>query len=500
MTVSGPEDRARIFISYRREDAAYPAGWLFDRLADHFGQDRVFKDVDSIELGDDFVDVVNDAVGSCAVLLAVIGPRWLAVTDEDGRRRLDNPEDFVRLEIEAALERGVRVIPVLVEGARMPRSDHLPESLRGFARRQALELAHNRFNADCGRLIQVLDKTLAGLPAAPAQGNRTPKVHNAEAKPDRQVPMKLLNKLRPYDLGLGMSDLGPLAGLLRTPKTGVSTRQIAFSPDGRMLASADSDKAVRIWEVGVNRIIRLLPGHGGAHSVAFSPDGALLAAGGDDGKVRLWSVAKWSEERTLVNPHTTVHAVAFSPDGALLADAGASHVMLWDMATGASTGRPTGSVEGKHIYSVAFSPDGLLLACAGSTGAVQLFDVPTGIQMRCLPSRRNAVHSVAFSPDGRLLACSPSRAAVCLWDLATDAEFCALHGHTGTMHSVAFSPDGILLAAAGTEKTVRLWEVATGSQVGMLSGHNDRISSVAFSPDGRLLASADNGGTILLWG
>jgi TIR domain len=119
---------SRVFISYRREDSGYPAGWLFDQLAASLGADRVFKDVDSIEPGDDFAEVISDAVSSCAVLLAVIGDRWLAAADEDGRR-LDDPGDFVRLEIEAALTRGVRVIPVLVGGARMPRPAQLPPSL-----------------------------------------------------------------------------------------------------------------------------------------------------------------------------------------------------------------------------------------------------------------------------------------------------------------------------------------------------------------------------------
>ena len=105
---------SRVFISYRREDSGYPAGWLFDQLAASLGADRVFKDVDSIEPGEDFAEVISDAVSSCAVL-AVIGDRWLAAADEDGRR-LDDPGDFVRLEIEAALTRGVRVIPVLVGG------------------------------------------------------------------------------------------------------------------------------------------------------------------------------------------------------------------------------------------------------------------------------------------------------------------------------------------------------------------------------------------------
>jgi TIR domain-containing protein len=140
MAGSSPAASGRIFISYRREETAYPAGWLYDRLADRFGSDQVFKDVDSIQLGDDFVDVITRAVGACDVLLAVIGREWLTITDARGRRRLDNPNGFVRLEIEAALTRNVRVIPILVDGASMPDAAELPESLARLVRRQALEL------------------------------------------------------------------------------------------------------------------------------------------------------------------------------------------------------------------------------------------------------------------------------------------------------------------------------------------------------------------------
>jgi ABC-type amino acid transport substrate-binding protein len=161
MAASPPVIASRIFISYRREDTAYPAGWLFDRLAAHYRDGQVFKDVDSIELGDDFVEVISRAVGSCDVLLALIGPEWLTVTDEAGNRRLDNTDDFVRLEIEAALTRNVRIIPILIDGASMPRADNLPDSLARLVRRQALELSPNRFNFDISRLLKVLDRALA---------------------------------------------------------------------------------------------------------------------------------------------------------------------------------------------------------------------------------------------------------------------------------------------------------------------------------------------------
>ena len=160
--------QGRIFISYRRDDSAYPAGWLYDRLAERFGTEQIFKDVDSIELGEDFVQEIGEAVGQADVLLALIGERWLNAADEHGGRRLDDPDDFVRIEIEAALERKVRVIPILVEGAGMPREEQLPESMRPLARRQALELSPARFRSDTGKLLAVLERALAEARAAEA--------------------------------------------------------------------------------------------------------------------------------------------------------------------------------------------------------------------------------------------------------------------------------------------------------------------------------------------
>jgi TIR domain len=182
--VAGPVPTApgRIFISYRREETAYPAGWLYDRLADRFGAGQVFKDVDSIQLGDDFVEVITEAVGSCDVLLALIGDEWLRITDEHGRRRLDDPDDFVRLEIEAALTRKVRVIPILVDGARMPRAEELPDSLARLVRRQSLELSPSRFEFDTSRLLKVLGWTLAE--ARTTGGHVVPMVAGGGQAPD----------------------------------------------------------------------------------------------------------------------------------------------------------------------------------------------------------------------------------------------------------------------------------------------------------------------------
>jgi formylglycine-generating enzyme required for sulfatase activity len=163
---------ARIFLSYRRDDSRADAGRLFDRLGQYFGRDNLFMDVDTIALGVDFVQAIQDAVGSCDVLLAVIGRQWLTSTDPQGQRRLDNPEDFVRLEITTALERRIRVIPVLVGGAAMPRSAELPDVLQPLARRQTLVVG-DHFHPDVDLLITVLETVLKTAHPPPGQGPPT---------------------------------------------------------------------------------------------------------------------------------------------------------------------------------------------------------------------------------------------------------------------------------------------------------------------------------------
>jgi len=167
--MSGPT-AGRVFISYRREESSGLAGRLYDRLAARFGDDQVFMDVDTIALGVDFAEVITQAVSTCEVLLAVIGPRWLTATDEDGQRRLDDADDIVRLEIAAALERDIRVIPILVESAAMPRRRDLPDELAKLARRNALILRHESFRFDADRLLDAIESILRGKAALPASG------------------------------------------------------------------------------------------------------------------------------------------------------------------------------------------------------------------------------------------------------------------------------------------------------------------------------------------
>ncbi|MFL6044535.1 MAG: glycerophosphodiester phosphodiesterase family protein [Propionibacteriaceae bacterium] len=211
-------EAGRVFISYRRQDTAWPARQLYDLLVAELGAGRVFKDVDNIEPGDDFIERIQSAVGSCEVLLALIGPQWLTITDARGVRRLDDPQDFVRLEVETALTRDdVRVIPILVDNAKMPSPQELPQGLATLTRRQAVEI--DPVNFDTRRLLRVLNDTLKAARAEPAK----PSI-SAPATP---VPAHGTAPVRP------VKSTAAAAPSDKPPSTGVGSDQASHAePEG----------------------------------------------------------------------------------------------------------------------------------------------------------------------------------------------------------------------------------------------------------------------------
>ncbi|MFF7780445.1 trypsin-like peptidase domain-containing protein [Streptomyces tanashiensis] len=277
---------------------------------------------------------------------------------------------------------------------------------------------------------------------------------------------------------------------------------VAFSPDGRTLATASSDKAVRLWDVITGKAIGApLTGHSDAVlSVAFSPDGRTLATAGADRTVRLWDVA--TRETRLIGPEhsDTVVSVAISPDGHTIATASSDGaVRLWDVVTGKAKGAPlTGHYDA--VESVAFSPDGRTLATASSDRTVRLWDVRSGNTRAVLVGHTDAVESVAFSPNGRTLATASNDLTVLLWD-ATTGKFVGapLIGHAAAVWSVAFSPNGHTIATGSADHTVRLWDVASGRPSATFVGHSGAVWSVAFSPDGRSLATASGDRSVRVW-
>src|SRR5208282_1306947 len=177
----------QIFISYRREESRWSARSLRDRLSASFDPNQIFMDIDTIALGEDFVKAIETTVGKCDVLIALIGNNWLTSKDDQGGRRLDNPEDFVRMEIATALKREIRVIPVLVDGALMPRSPDLPEDLKPLIRRNALRITDTSFDGDCQRLAAAIRLVLEKAPAEEQErGNNRPDEERRESQDNQR--------------------------------------------------------------------------------------------------------------------------------------------------------------------------------------------------------------------------------------------------------------------------------------------------------------------------
>ncbi len=274
---------------------------------------------------------------------------------------------------------------------------------------------------------------------------------------------------------------------------------VAFSPDGKLLATGDTDGEIRLWQVRTGKQLFTFKGHTGwVWSVAWSPDGQTLVSGSEDQTLGLWDVPTGKCLKTLYGHTSLVRSVTWSPEGETLASASEDQtVRLWDVPTGKCLKTLHGHTS--LVGSAAWSPDGRTLASGSHDQTVRLWDVRTGKCLKALHGHSNWVRSVAWSPDGRTLASGSEDQTVRLWDIHTGQCLKALHGHISWVWSVAWSPDGRTLVSGSHDKTVRLWDFHTGECLKVLYGHNSWVWSVAWSPDGQSLASGSYDQTVRLW-
>ncbi len=284
-----------------------------------------------------------------------------------------------------------------------------------------------------------------------------------------------------------------------------SVRAVAYSPDGRLVASAGRSTAIRVWDPASGAMVRRVEsGHvDWINSLAFSPDGRFLASASADDTIQLWAVGGEAvlESVARLEGHTDdVWAVAFSPDGSLLASAGADgRVLLWSTETRQRVAALDGHTD--VVYSLAFSPDGAVLASGGADEQIILWNVSTHELLgEPLIGHQNWVLSLAFSPDGHYLASGDADNLVVIWDMQDPATPPGVFsGHTGWVRDLSFSPNGTRLASASADGTLWLWDVVGKRPLAHLEGHQGAVWSLEFSPDGQTIASGGEDRLVILW-
>ncbi|WP_055074966.1 WD40 repeat domain-containing protein [Pseudanabaena sp. 'Roaring Creek'] len=269
-------------------------------------------------------------------------------------------------------------------------------------------------------------------------------------------------------------------------------RSVAFSPDGKTIASGSFDKSIKLWNLE-GKELRTLTGHSNAVlSIAFSPNGKTIASSSSDKTIKLWNLE--GKELQMLNVHSTVLSVTFSPDGKIIASGSSDKtIKLWNLE-----GKELQTLTGhsNDVLSVAFSPDGKTIASGSDDNSIKLWNLE-GKELQTLTGHSNKVRSVAFSPDGKTIASSGFDKSIKLWNLE-GKELQTLTGHSNRVRSITFSPDGKTIASGSSDKSIKLWNLE-GKEIQMFRGHSNDVRSVAISPDGKTIVSGSSDNSIKLW-
>jgi WD40 repeat protein len=273
----------------------------------------------------------------------------------------------------------------------------------------------------------------------------------------------------------------------------------AFSPDGQRILTTSDDKTGRLWDAASGESLRVLSGHtDNIESAVFSPDGQRILTASDDKTARLWDAASGVSLRVLSGHTDKVESAVFSPEGQrILTASDDKTARLWDAASGEQLRVLRGHTEG--LDSAVFSPDGRRIVTAADDETARVWDATSGEQLYVLSGHIGRALAAAFSPDGQRIVTWSDDGTGRVWDTASGRQLQVLTGHTGFVTAAVFSPDGRRIVTVSSDTTARLWDAASGQQLRLLSGHTEWVRGAAFSPDGRRIVTASYDGTARLW-
>ncbi|MEH2226107.1 nSTAND1 domain-containing NTPase [Nostoc sp.] len=290
-------------------------------------------------------------------------------------------------------------------------------------------------------------------------------------------------------------------GQLLKTLTGHSSplNSVTYSPNGQQLASASADNTIKIWDVSSGQLLKTLTGHSSpVNSVAYSPNGKQLASASADNTIKIWDVSSGQLLNTLRGHSSPVNSIAYNPNGKDLASASADNtIKIWDVSSGQLLKTLTG--HSSPVNSVTYSPNGKQLASASADNTIKIWDVSSGQLRKTLPGHSSPVNSIAYSPNGQQLASASDNRTIKIWDVSSGQLLKTLIGHSGEVYSVTYSPNGQQLASASAENTIKIWDVSSGQLLNTLTGHSSLVSSIAYNPNGKDLASASADNTIKIW-
>lgn len=534
-----------VFINYRRGDEPAAAGRLFDHLERSFPPERLFLDVDSIPPGRDFVKELEIKVEACDVLLAVIGRNWLDARDAHGVLRLQDPRDFVHIEIASALRMDKRVIPVLVNDAQMPRTEDLPEPLRPLAHRNAVRLTHERFKSDAQGLVKAIEAAVEETKAEREAAEAATAARRAEQQTQIERERARLQVLSRADL-VKAEELANWEFIKSGESIDDYRDHLARFPAGVTLRMARTRLEALVWQslgpapdtAALQAFLTEFPT--GAHAEAARtrlelPEGTA--------ETRHAAVALHDRPR---GPQGASRRLVILGGAAVVAAAGVAATMLFN---GSTKPAGTGDKPGKQVAAdtlpgtatappkpaptpqplpdptppvqrsarayktagpvaaLAVVPDTDRALVATAAHGLQLWDSAAGRPLDSFGDPAKAVRAVTVAADGRTALSSNSDDVLSLWDISGAGRLKgsvrlirSFRAWTGdAVLAVALTPDGSLALCGSSDATVEVWDTKTDRNVRRLVGQSDQITCVTCSADGRLAVAGSRDATIRLW-